>query len=247
MTIRTLTKDQNRRVLGFLVKYQQALMTGEVRPDPVEAAMDYATLGALIGAYQEIVHTQAHAVERGAKILELRLNPEHAPTQNEMSAIFGRRLFVKKRISQELDRKLQAEIATTPSLRLAAGAMRWVRVTRFTPQVKLVDDAAVDAIGGKMPVDALVRAGILAGDTPKHVRREAHVLPTKRGNTHVLLELFEIAREEVPDPGPQDGPAPPKTERKFGRMTKAIVGEDARPAGGGLGRKRGVVREKEVG
>lgn len=246
MTIRTLTKDQNRLVLGFLVKYQQALVTGTTRPDHVDVTLDVATIGPLIESYREIVHAQAHAVERGAKILELRLNPEHAPTQNEMSAIFGRRMFVKKRIAQELDRKLQAAIETTPSLRLAAFAMRWVRVTRFTPQVKLVDDAAVDAIGGKMPVDALVRAGILAGDTPKHVRRDAHVLPTKRGNTHVLLEVFEVAREETPDPGPQDGPAPPKTERKFGRMTKAIVGEDARPAGGGLGRKRGVVRTKEV-
>jgi hypothetical protein len=67
---------------------------------------------------------------------------------------------------------------------------RAVRVTRFSS--KPPDELSCDAIGGKGLIDRMVEAGILAGDDPKHLHREARWFqgPPKSGD--VLVEVFEL-------------------------------------------------------
>ena len=161
-------------------------------------------------------------VERGARLLEWRIPAANAPTMNEWGFW---KVWRKARARRDLDDALAALLAAHPeAAHCGAEVMRWVRVTRFTVQPKLIDDAAVDQIGGKMPVDALVRAGVLAGDSPRHVRREARVEATKRGNTHVLVEVFAVAQEEVRglDVVVHESVAP--VERQRGMFTRHVMG-----------------------
>ncbi len=57
-----------------------------------------------------------------------------------------------------------------------------------------------------MPIDALVHAGVLYDDAPKHLEREALVATTSRGNTHVLIEVFEMSDDGTHEhDAPKDG------------------------------------------
>lgn len=125
---------------------------------------------------------------------------------------------------RELDDRLRKIVEETPgTIVYGATTKIWVRVTRWTPNAERVDDVSVDALGGKLPVDALTRLGVLVDDDPAHCHREALVRKTARGNTHVLIECFAVANEEVPDDGPHDAPVE-QVERKKGKLTKAIEG-----------------------
>lgn len=77
-----------------------------------------------------------------------------------------------------------------------------------------------------MPVDCLVRSGVLVGDTPAYVRREGLVRKTVRGNTHVLIEVYSVGTVEVPDDGPVDAPVTQVVKKK-GKLTQAIEGDAA--------------------
>lgn len=225
------SKHHLRRIRDHLVRVQQTLVP---RPTP-EVLVDVADLLPIIQSELDAAEAR---LERGEKILEWRLSTHHAPTQNELMAFTGRRFFLKKRIAEELDRMLRERIEMQPRLIVNGPFARLVRVTRFTSAGARVDDAAAaDAIGGKMPIDALVRAGILHDDSPKHMQREAMVRSTKRGNAHVLVEVFLLSREQVADPGPQDGPAPPKPVRKRTKLVKHVLDEaDGVVTRGGFGR-----------
>lgn len=211
------TKADLRKVHGYLTRL---LQPPGGKPLNAEQVVD---VGDLRDKTTVMIATHAGKIERGAKVLEWRIPKEIAPTMNEWGFW---QMWRKGRARKDLEDRLRPMIAASKGADLCgAQKMRWVRVTRFTLQPKNVDDAAIDAIGGKMPVDTLVRKGVLAGDTATLLKREAIVAKTSRGNTHVLVEVFEIASEEVPDGGPQDGIVQ-QIARKRGRMTRAITGEE---------------------
>lgn len=209
------TKNELRKIFGHLSR----LLPPGGRPLNAEEVVDVSEL---IDKTKVMIATHAGAIERGAKVLEWRLRPKYeAPSMNEYTYM---KPWQRKEICKALDKQLHAMVATTPGLSLyGAQKQRWVRVTRFTTQPKRVDDAAVDAIGGKMPVDALVRCGVLAGDTPALLKREAIVAKTERGNTHVLVEVFEVSQEAVPEGDPHDARVEPIVFQG-GPMTQAILG-----------------------
>lgn len=211
----TYTKDDLRKIYNGL---QRTLPPGS---KPLTVA-EIAEVNALLEKTRAMIATAATAVERGRRVLEWRIPREQAPTMNEWGYWDS---WQKSRNRKELDDALRRLIAASPGADLLGEhRMRWVRVTRFTLQTKRVDDAAIDAIGGKMPVDALVRCRVLAGDTPNLLKREACVAKTTKGNTHLLVEVFEVAAEAVPCGPPQDAPCPPLV-RKRGKMTRTITGE----------------------
>ncbi len=209
------TRDELRKIFGHLTRLQPP----GGRPLTAEELVE---LDGLLDKTRAAIAAATGNVERGAKILEWRIPRELAPTMNEWG--FWEH-WKKARARKELDDQLREIIANMPGV-LAHGVRtkRWIRVTRFTLQPKKVDDAAIDAIGGKLAIDALVRCGVLAGDTPDLIRREALVAKTSKGNTHLLVEVFCVAQDEVTDPGPLDAPAP-QLVRKRGRYTRAITGE----------------------
>jgi len=191
---------------------------------PLDAS-ELVALEALLDKLREMIAAHVDVVERGHKVLEWRVPAAIAPSMNSWGAM---KTWQRARARTELGDRLRPLIAATPGADLCGSTrMRIVRCTRFTLQPKLVDEAAADSIGGKMPIDALVRMGVLAGDDARALRRQAFVLPTKRGNAHLLVEVFEVAVEEVPDPGPKDGIVDQIT-RTRGKFTRAIIdGEKA--------------------
>ncbi len=137
--------------------------------------------------------------EKGAKVLEWRVSRELAPRLNEYAFMKN---WQRTRARQELDAALMAlihprrqrgdQLFPLAMLNMAK-KKRWVRATRFS--TKQVDDTSIDVIGGKMPIDALVRLEVLVDDSPEWCVREALSAPTKRGNTHLLVEVFEVTTE----------------------------------------------------
>lgn len=191
------------------------------RPPNAEEVVEIATL---VEKTDRLIAANTGDVERGRKILEWRLSCSIAPTQNEATSWNRRSPYLFKKAKDILRVQLMAMLPKFPDADLCGGRRRrWIRVTRFTQQPKNVDEQRIDAVGGKLPVDVLKHSGLIVNDSPEWLVREAHVMKTAKGNKHVLLELFEVADEEVPCSSPEDGPAPPDPVAR-GPMTVAVTG-----------------------
>ncbi len=226
---RYFSKDELRRVYGHL---SRLLPPG---PRPLASAEEVLEVQVLLAKAQVLIESGAGEIARGRKIFEWRLPKADAPTQNEIRGFVYRNPFIMDSIAKRVDKSLHAILDTVPGARVHGRVPRWVRVTRFTPLTGAVDDpTAIDALGGKVAVDALVRARVLVDDRPEFCRREGHVRKTKQGNVHVLVEVFEAADEELPDPGPLD--APVEQRKKRGR--RGAVAQHVVDASGGEAPKR---------
>lgn len=191
------------------------------RPPTAEEVVE---IGELVKKTDALIAANTGDVERGRKIFEWRVPEADAPTQNMIRGYAYRNPFILKSIEKRIDKALTEILDRTPGARVHGRAKRWVRVTRYTSQPKHVDDpSAIDALGGKCPVDALVRCGVLVDDTPTYCRREGHVRKTVKGNVHVLVEVFETAEEEVPDPGPVDAVVEQRKKRARGAVAQHVV------------------------
>lgn len=209
------SKNELRQLYGHLAR----LLPPGGKPLNAQEVIDVQSL---LEKTRVLIATAAAQYERGVKVLEWRIAREQAPSMNEYTFMKN---WQRARLRKELDKLVtQIIVATAGADLCGAHRKRWVRVTRFTMQPKNVDDAAIDAIGGKMPVDSLVRCGVLAGDTPSLLHREAAITKTHRGNTHVLVEVFEVALEGVSDDGPQDRDVAPLT-RPLGEFTRSVLGD----------------------
>lgn len=186
-------------------------------------AEDIVEINKVLTKTSELLAGDVALTERGRKIFEWRLHAKDAPTQNQINSFAWGSPFMLSSKKKRLDSLLAAIIEETPgALVHGERTKRWVRVTRFSSS-KVDDPNAADALGGKLPIDALVRARVLNDDSEAFCRRDAGVRKTKPGNTHVLLEIFEMAEEEVPDPGPVDVVMPPRKPACRGTFTHDVV------------------------
>ncbi len=159
-----------------------------------------------------ILAERAGVRELGAKVFELQLplSVQHvlvrgkkagkivtrslAPTLNVYGSM---KVFARAELYKELDARILAELAKWPRARLRGAARpRAVRVTRRSSVMP--DEITVDVIGGKVPVDRLVIAGVLVGDSAGLLLREAQwqQVPPKGGS--LLVEVFELADYTTP-------------------------------------------------
>lgn len=216
------SKAELRSIFGFLARLRPP-GGRPLGPDEI------VTLNELIATTERLITTSLGRVERGALIFAWRIEPELAPTMNELAQWNRRQPWRHGKTKDALAPRIRELIEQHPTADLCgAQKQRWVRVTRFTPAAKLVDESAIDVIGGKMPIDMLRRAGVFVDDSPRWLIREARVEKCKRGETHVFVEVFEVADDRVDTPEPAADPRPVDA-RSFGPMTQAILGEDARP------------------
>ncbi len=140
-----------------------------------------------------MIREYAPLPERGPLVFSWRVPKEQALTMNSYS---GTRGWVKKKIRKALDDQLISMLKTSAfpgALMHGAQTRRWLRATRFSP--RRVDELSADIIGAKCPIDALVRAGILAEDDDAHLIREAIWEKCRPGGTHLLVEVFEVRAE----------------------------------------------------
>lgn len=149
---------------------------------------------------------EAPVVEKGAKVFEWKLplfhphvltkgknkgkvrKDEMAPTMNKLVAM---NTWERAALRERLDHWLKDVIEAWPLAGIQDSQRpRIVRVTRSSHAEP--DEMGVDAIGGKVPIDRMVQAGILAGDTRKHLHREAHWTYAPKNEGSVLIEVFEV-------------------------------------------------------
>jgi len=79
-------------------------------------------------------------------------------------------------------------------IRRTGGRRRLVRVARESSREP--DELTCDVLGGKVPIDRLVQAGVLVGDSRKWIEREGVWRPANPKQGRVIFEVFDI-REEV--------------------------------------------------
>jgi hypothetical protein len=155
---------------------------------------------------RHMVAERAGEQEWGAKVFELRLPLSErrmktkgkrvgqefvhkiAPTMNEYA---GMEPFQRAALRKELDLRILAELAKWPHARLGGDVRRrGVRATRASTQI--LDELTVDVIGGKAPIDRLVQAGVLAGDTRELLARDAVWVVAPPGSGYFLVEVYEL-------------------------------------------------------
>jgi len=187
----TFTKGELRRIAANLLR----LLPPGARPLNAE---ELVTLNADIKKTRLLIAAAESTPERGRLVLSWRVPREQALTLNQYAQAKG---WQKKKLRNALDDALRALLPSFPEA-LTNGSLlkRWLRVTRFSTQ--RVDELSVDLLGGKMCVDSLKRCGVIADDDEKHVHREPCWAKTKRGTTHVLVEVFLLAAEQVATPEP---------------------------------------------
>jgi hypothetical protein len=147
--------------------------------------------------------------ERGVKVFEWRLalfreksitrgknkgkvrKEKMAPTMNELVAMnIWERSAVRERLDQDL---LEALKDWPNSILQDEKRPRSVRVTRSSHMPP--DELGVDVLGGKVPIDRMVLAGVLAGDTAKVLHREARWVQAPKNEGTLLIEVFELREE----------------------------------------------------
>lgn len=189
----SLTKRELAAIHGYLERYSMGQMARPLSPAEIQDVN--ALLGRIATAYEEV----RAVIEKGAKVLEWRVPREQAPRLNEYAFM---KTWQRTRLRGELDKalallvkpRMQSGDQLFPHAVLnMAKRKRWVRATRFS--TKKVDDTSIDVLGGKMPIDALVRLEVLVDDTAEWCVREALSAPTKPGNTHLFVEVFEVTTE----------------------------------------------------
>lgn len=206
-----------KQELAKLYDYLHRLLPLTARPVGVN---EIPEISALILKTMQISASIRSEYERGEKVFEWRIPREQAPTLNIFAAMKG---WQKKRLWKELDRQVSEMLSGNnwPNANLfGARTKRWVRVTRFS--IKQVDEVSVDILGGKMPIDCLVRAGILTDDNQEFLHREARWEKTKVGNSHLLVEVFECAVDEVPAELPSSEIVTQMKRKQEGFFTLAI-------------------------
>lgn len=193
-------------------------------------AAQIVRLGEIVPKLRGLVELVRSRPERGRKIFEWRIHCAVAPTQNELNNWYARNRFRIGKAKDILRAQIQDLVAVHPEAALhGAQKRRWLRLTRFTSATTRVDEDRIDGIGGKLPVDMLKKCEVIVDDSKEWLERRAHVMKTKPGNTHVLVELFEMGEIEVPCADPQDGPAPPDPRQRRSKVAGLLGGTPSTP------------------
>lgn len=125
-----------------------------------------------------------------APVFVLELPLELAPTMNVWSSMKG---WSKAKMRKEIDGRLFVALAYLAKRQedgvLAHGRRRRVIVTRYSSREP--DELACDTLGAKPLLDRLVIVGVLAGDSRKHIAREARWIKAKPGQGKLVLEVFD--------------------------------------------------------
>jgi hypothetical protein len=111
---------------------------------------------------------------------------ELAPTLNAYKSM---KPFILSALRDALDDRI-AELLPTFPRALAQGKRRGVYLERHSTREP--DETSLDVLGGKCPLDRLVIAGVLAGDSRAHVERVGMWIPAKKNEGRVVIEVYDL-------------------------------------------------------
>lgn len=112
-----------------------------------------------------------------------------APRLNEYGSM---PTWQRAALYKDLDLRIMAELARWPASLLRGNLRpRAVVVTRYSSVQP--DEITVDVIGGKVPIDRMVHAGILRGDNVADLQREARWKQSPPGEGALVIEVFDFA------------------------------------------------------
>jgi hypothetical protein len=209
--VSALTKRDYQRLHAHLGR----LLPPGGRPLNAEEILE---VGSLQSKIREVIEATRPVVEKGELVLSWRIPRELALTGN---AYAGSRGWKKHKDRKLLDGILRELLPAFPKAPLhGAHKRRWIRGTRFSTQK--VDECAIDLIGGKLAIDALKRASVIHDDSMAFLIREAMQAKAKRGDTHLLIEVFEITSEGDDVAEPKNVPIA-QLRREPAPMTRAIL------------------------
>jgi hypothetical protein len=130
--------------------------------------------------------THRRLIKKGKRAGTYALGDPLAPTMNVYGSM---KPFQRAALYKVLDLRILAELTRWPRCR-GATQPRAVRVVRYSSVP--IDEASVDACGGKVIVDRLVQAGILRGDSAGDLEREAAWQAAPPGEGRLVVEVFEL-------------------------------------------------------
>lgn len=182
-----LTKAEARLVVALIDATPPSFPVTALRDKLVRAIAEDAgrrSWGALVFDWQLPLKTQV-PLRRGQAATT---TTDLAPTLNVYGSM---ETWRRARLYKLLDARILCEMAKWPACRLGASLRaRAVRVTRYSSHRP--DELGVDVLGGKVPVDRLVLAGILRGDGPKDLEREARWEPAPPGHGSLRVQVHEL-------------------------------------------------------
>lgn len=188
----------------------RGLVAREVALDPgapwqaVLAELDRQTMPAREPVFRLVLPIEPAKVKSGRKCVDVEL----APTMNQYASMPGwkraiARAAVDRRVAAarfvwarwSADKKVDRHIVGGKLReKVVGGKRRLVVVTRRSS--RRVDEISVDVAGGKLPIDRLVVAGVLAGDSAKWLDRRARWEPAPTGEGEVVIEVFDVEAKD---------------------------------------------------
>lgn len=134
-----------------------------------------------------MIAERAGQPEWGRRVFVMEIPLEFAPTLNRYGSMAP---WIRKKLYNALDIRIIAARPKWPGCILKAPRRRGVIVTRHSS--RRPDELGVDVIGGKVPIDRLVHAMVLAGDSDKHLLRDAVWTPAQPDEGKLVIEVFEL-------------------------------------------------------
>jgi len=221
-----LSKDDYRQII---VNLDRVLFGG--RPATPEEQVGLRDLRDRVG--QRVVESRT-TEETGALVLEWRIPREWTTPKSGK----GIRPWVLGTLKDKLGDDLRAKLASWPAAPLnCARRRRWVQVRRYSNK-KPDRPTCPDCLGARQAIDLLKDLEIIVDDDTKWTVDDSNWIACKQGMTHIIIRVFEVVTEGGKVwPEPECLP-PPKPEKKVGRMTKAIIGDETKPKRRAFGRQR---------
>lgn len=189
-------------------------------PRPLNAEQ-LVRLDDVIGKVQGLYASVRAAPERGEMVFEWRVPREWAPIKSGK----GVRKWVLGKIKDQLGDAARQLLPSWPHADLCfARKRRWVQVRRYSDK-KPDRPHCPDCLGARQAIDTLKDLGIIVDDNTEWTVDDSDWIQCKRGQTHVVVRVFEVtdAGNGRSWPEPECLP-PPKPERKRGPIVASIVG-----------------------
>jgi hypothetical protein len=186
-------------------------------PRPLTAEQ-LVRLDAVVQKTHHLIATTRAAPEKGEMVFEWRVPREWTAVKSGK----GMPKWILGKIKTSLGDDARKLLAKWRNADLClARRRRWVQVRRFSDK-KPDRPHCPDCLGARQAIDTLKDIGVIVDDSTEWTVDDTNWIKCKRGQTHVIVRVFEISEIGRHWPEPECMP-PPRPAKKRGLMVKAIM------------------------